>query len=183
MTDWDSALLERLKGGDHAAFERLVDDYAGPLFRFFVCDHGNHHLAEDQSAETFAQLVRSIPSMRGDAERLPAFVFTIARRIKQRDWRKRTMPTDLIDAAHGVPDTGPSPEARLEAREQVAAAMMAIGSLKQNAREAMLLHYVEGYSIALVSEVLGERTGTVKSLLHRARHQLRHELKTTEAQT
>lgn len=183
MTQWNPTLLERLKGGDPGAFELLVDDYEGPLFRFFIFDHRNRHLAEDQSAETFAQLVRAIPMMTGNVGQLPAFVFTIARRVKQKDWRKRPLPTDPIGDAQHIPDARPSPDANMESNEQIAEVMAAIGALRQNAREAMLLHYVEGYSIDQVSNALGQPSGTIKSLLHRARIQVRDHLQTSKAQT
>lgn len=183
MTPWNPILLERLKGGDPSAFERLVEDYEGPLFRFFVCDHRNRHLAEDQSAETFAQLVRAIPMMTGDVGQLPAFVFTIARRVKQKDWRKRSLPTDPIDAAQQIPDARPSPDANMESNEQIAEVMAAIGALELNAREAMLLHYVEGFSIDRVSDALGQPSGTIKSMLHRARKRVRDYLQASKART
>ena len=30
--------------------------FEGPLYRFFYCDHRDHHRAQEQTAETFAQL-------------------------------------------------------------------------------------------------------------------------------
>jgi hypothetical protein len=37
--DFDDAFLRRLKEGDPAAYELFIENYEGPLFRFFVCDH------------------------------------------------------------------------------------------------------------------------------------------------
>ena len=78
LAEFEPSLLAGLRTGRPAAFETFVEHFEGPLYRFFVCDHRDYHLAQEQTAETFAQLVRSLPMMRGDVSQLPAFVFAVA---------------------------------------------------------------------------------------------------------
>jgi RNA polymerase sigma-70 factor, ECF subfamily len=56
----DESFLAQLKKGIPAAYVVLVERFEGPLYRFFYCSHRDHHLAQDQTAETFAQLVKSL---------------------------------------------------------------------------------------------------------------------------
>lgn len=60
----DDALASRLKSGDATAFEQLVARFEASLYRFFYCSHRDHHLAQEQTAETFAALVCALPNMR-----------------------------------------------------------------------------------------------------------------------
>lgn len=68
----DPSFLNRLKDGDPAAYETLIEQFEGSLFRIFLCDHRDCHLAQEQTAETFAQLVRSLSIMKGEQDKLPA---------------------------------------------------------------------------------------------------------------
>ena len=47
----DDTTFERLKAGEPAAYEWLVARYEAPLFRFFLCDHRDYHLAQEQTSQ------------------------------------------------------------------------------------------------------------------------------------
>lgn len=66
------------------------------------------------------------------------------------------------------PDT-PAPEERSDLRR-------AILALETELRLPVILHYIEGYALREIGEILDIPLGTVKSRLHRARHLLRHHL-------
>jgi len=169
----DESFLDRLKAGEHAAYVQLVERFEGPLYRFFLCDHRNHHTAQEQTAETFAQLVRSLVGMRGSCEQLRAFVFATARHVQIRQWRQRKpRPSPLVEALD-VSDPGPSPMALASDREQLERVLSAIGQLEDTLRNVLLLRFVEGCSIEEVAEALELPVGTVKSHIHRSRSRLR----------
>ena len=105
----EDSLLERLKEGNSAAFDWLVGHFEAPLFRFFVCDHRDYHLAQEQTSETFVQLVQSLPAMKGNSEKLRAFVFAIARHVKLREWRRPKPASSSIEYARDICDPRPSP--------------------------------------------------------------------------
>src|SRR5687767_10606171 len=94
----DESFLAQLKDGSADAYAVLVEQFEGPLYRFFYVSHRDHHLAQDQTAETFAQLVRSLRTMRGTCQQLRAYVFGTARHVQLRRFRERKQPiTPLID--------------------------------------------------------------------------------------
>lgn len=168
---------DRLKQLQPDAFEALVAEYERPLYRLFYCDHRDYHLAQEQTAETFAQLVRSIPSMRGGPEKLRAFVFGVARHVQQRNWRKTKREQVSIESAkESILDPGPSPVRNADAREQVERLLDAVGRLEQPMKSVILLRFVEGLSLSEISEALKLPLGTVKSHIHRGRARLKHEL-------
>ena len=167
------SFLDQLKDGLPAAYVVLVERFEGPLYRFFLCDHRDHHTAQEQTAETFAQLVRSLPRMRGDCGQLRAYVFATARHVQQRRWRRRaTEPSPLVEAL-SVSDPQPSPATVASGREQLDRVLSAISNIDGPLRNVLLLRFVEGCSIDEVAEALEMPVGTVKSHIYRGRMQLK----------
>jgi RNA polymerase sigma-70 factor, ECF subfamily len=176
----DESFLDQLKDGLPAAYVVLVERFEGPLYRFFLCDHRNHHTAQEQTAETFAQLVRSLPRMRGGYDQLRAYVFATARHVQQRRWRKRKgQPLPLAEAL-GIGDPRPSPAKVASDREQVERVLNAISHLDDPLRNVLLLRFVEDCSIDEVAEALEMPIGTVKSHIHRGRMRLKQICAETE---
>ncbi len=78
--------------------------------------------------------------------------------------RKRLQPTDPAR----LPEPAPA-----EARSPLADA---IDALEPHDRSPLVLHYLEGYSVAELARLLRLPQGTVKCRLHRARRKLRIEI-------
>jgi RNA polymerase sigma-70 factor, ECF subfamily len=176
----DGDLLRQLQDGSPAAYEWLVAQFEGSLYRYFLCDHRDHHLAEEQTAETFAQLVRSLPSMTGGPTAIPAFVFAVARHTKLRQWRKPKPRNCSIESALDAADPRPTPAIQSADRDQVDRILDAISAMEPGARDVMLLRFVEEYSISEVALMLNMPIGTVKSHIHRGREQLMNLLQKSE---
>jgi RNA polymerase sigma-70 factor (ECF subfamily) len=169
----EESFLDQLKAGEPAAYVMLVERFEGPLYRFFLCDHRNHHTAQEQTAETFAQLVRSLSGMRGGCEQLRAYVFATARHVQQRRWRGHQKEPSSLAEALNVSDPGPSPATVASDREQLERVLDAISHLEDPLRNVLLLRFVEGCSIDEVAEALEMPVGTVKSHIHRSRTRLK----------
>jgi RNA polymerase sigma-70 factor (ECF subfamily) len=170
---FDDTLVEQLKGGQSVAYSKLVERFEGPLYRFFLCDHRNHHLAEEQTAETFAQLVQSLPAMRGGAAQLRAYIFSTARHVQLRRWRRREERPSTLAEAMDLRDPGPTPENLADMREQAGRALKAIGLLDDQARQVLFLRFVEGCSIDEIGQAMEIPVGTVKSHISRGRARLK----------
>jgi len=169
----DESFLDQLKAGEPAAYVLLVERFEGPLYRFFLCDHRNHHTAQEQTAETFAQLVRSLRGMRGGCEQLRAYVFATARHVQLRRRRGRKQQPSPLAEALNVTDPRPSPMTVASDREQLERVLNAISHLEDPLRNVLLLRFVEGCSIDEVALALELPVGTVKSHIHRSRSRLK----------
>jgi RNA polymerase sigma-70 factor, ECF subfamily len=169
----DDLLVAQLKQGVPAAYITFVERFEASLYRFFFCEHRDHHLAQEQAAETFAQLVRSLPSMRGGAQQLPAYVFATARHVQLRRMRDRQRHYVPLDEAAVINDPGPLPEEAVSEREQVDSVLQAIIQLDETVRNVLLLRFVEDCSIEQIAVALEMPVGTVKSHIHRGRSQLK----------
>lgn len=179
----DESFLAQLKEGVPAAYAVLVERFEGPLYRFFYCDHRDHHLAQDQTAETFAQLVQSLRGMRRDCEQLRAYVFATARHVQLRRFRKRKQQPSAITEGLDVTDARPSPVTVASDREQLERVLYAIGQLEDPLRNVLLLRFVEGCSIEEVAQALELPIGTVKSHIHRSRTRLKQLFVEKECET
>lgn len=141
--------------------EELVTKYENTLFRAALAILGDVQEAEDAVQNTFLRYLEKRPEFRdGDHERAWLLKVT-ANGCKSvlRVWKRR--PTvELLDVY-------PAPDG--ETGELVEA----IQALPANQRAAVHLHYYEGYTTDEIAHILGQRPGTVRSHLSRARSSLR----------
>lgn len=171
MNESDVYLAE-LRRGQPAAIERLVSDYEGPLFRYFLACHADPAVAGDQSAETFVELVRALPKMRGGFGQLRGFVYAVARNVERRRWRQRPTGDRPLEAAADVACRSRGPDEAAETNEQLTRALEAIGRLDPITRDIFVLAFVEQHPLAEVAATLDMPLGTVKSRIHRGRQEL-----------
>lgn len=141
--------------------EELVNKYENTLFRAALAILGDAQEAEDAVQETFLRYLEKRPELR-DREHEKAWLLKVAanhcKSVLRR--RKRRSEVELLDV-YPAPDR--------ESRELVEAIL----ALSPNQRWAVHLHYYEGYSTDEIASILGQRPGTVRSHLSRARKALK----------
>jgi RNA polymerase sigma-70 factor (ECF subfamily) len=177
----------RQAGGDETArvtAAELHERYLGDVFRYVLRRVPRQEEAEDITAEVFAAATAGLSRFRGQC--LPhLWLLGIARRqiamaLRRRKARRETLASELDMEFPGVQPIWEAlaltegPEAtvvRAEARSMV---RELLALLTPDQREALLLQYGEGLSVAEIAVVLGRSAGAVNSLLHRARATLFH---------
>ncbi|MCA9026880.1 MAG: sigma-70 family RNA polymerase sigma factor [Planctomycetaceae bacterium] len=182
MSDQES-FLSRLRKGEPDACELLIEQFEDPLFRFFVCDHRDYHLAQEQTAETFAQLICALPKMKGHDDQLRAFVFSIARHVRFRYWRQPSISRCNVELVKSVSDPQPSPEHQLADREQLERILEVISQFDSPLRDILILRFVEELSVNEVASAMALPVGTVKSHIHRGIAKLKMILSDSECKT
>ena len=148
--------------------EALVTKYENTLFRAALAILADPHEAQDAVQDAYVKFLEKQPQFQ-DGEHARAWLLKVtANGCKSRlRARKRHPVAELLD-------TYPAPEG--DSRELVEAIL----SLPANQRAAVHLHYYEGYSTGEIAAILGQRPGTVRSHLSRAREALRTYLKGEE---
>ncbi len=177
----DDEFLLGLKQGDPSAYDTLVARFEGPLYRFFLCEHRDHHVAQEQTSETFTQLVRALPKMEAGPEALRAFVYAVARNVQRRRWRRRPSAHLPIEFADDVADSGLSPGEAAAAREQVEHVLEVLSGLEPPLREVLYLRFIEHLSHEEIAHALEMPVGTVKSHIHRGRIRLKQLFQVTDS--
>ncbi|WP_437204265.1 RNA polymerase sigma factor [Planctomicrobium sp. SH664] len=185
LRDPDVQLMLRVKGGDEPSFAQLVAKYQDRLIAVFTNMFNDSALAEDLAQEVFLRIYRARQGYEPTAK-FSTWVFQIAsnlasnsRRTKGRKKEVQFQPGTsasqmMTPGEQLVPEkSGMMPTRQADAdelRERVQAAME---TLSERQRIAVLLHKFEGMSYADIGDAMGMSPQAVKSLLSRARENLR----------
>ncbi|HET7697393.1 MAG TPA: RNA polymerase sigma factor [Vicinamibacterales bacterium] len=178
MSDPDRGAIREVRAGDRNAFGRLVERYQGRLFGLVVVVLRDRAAAEEVTQDAF---VRAYMRLDRYDERLPFYPWlaTIAVRLAQnrlhqqgRTLRREGTPLDS-DAGPGAER---SPLSTLIAEERSRRLRRAVGALSSGERTAVMLYYADELPVREVARALGVSTGTIKTLLFRARRHLREML-------
>ncbi len=183
LSDQDVVALAR--EGREAAYRELIRRYERPVFSLILRMVRDRQLAEDLAQETFIKALNAIGSYRPEFK-FSSWIFKIANNAAIDHLRRRELDTLSLDGApHAstaeeieatalqVGDKGESPLDELEARELGSAIEQAIAQLRPEYRSCILLRHVEGLAYEEIAQSLDLPLGTVKTYIHRARHELR----------
>src|SRR5215217_7328044 len=149
--DPDAALMLRVKQGDSAAFEVLVDKYKQPLINLLYRNLRDVTEAEDLAQNVFVQVYKFADRYRVEAK-FSTWLYTIARNLGLNEIRRRSRhPAESLDAAIEPGEEVASPR-QFEDRRNVSAPDQliqdelaskveeALGALPENQRTAILLY-------------------------------------------
>jgi RNA polymerase sigma-70 factor, ECF subfamily len=175
----DTALIDRARAGDEAAFRGLVERYESQVAATVVGMLGPGDEADDVGQETFVRFYQALSKFRGEAA-LGTYLTRIAmnlslnaikRRQRQR-WRFWSR-----DDEKAPPE--PSFDGRDEraAKECGQAVHAALARLKPDYRAVVVLRTLDGYSTKETAGLLEIAEGTVLSRLSRGMKQLETILK------
>jgi RNA polymerase sigma-70 factor (ECF subfamily) len=185
----EAQFIERLKAGEAAAFDRLVQERSGDIYALLFRLTEDAEEARDLTQETFLRAFQHIGRFRGEAD-LKTWIYRIAvnqARNRWRWWRRRrrdvTVSLDACDSRTEEPlgarlrDTECiDPEQETLAREREKVLLTALRSISRSYRETVVLRDIEGLSYEEIASTLEISIGTVKSRLARGRDELRRKL-------
>ena len=188
MGDPDVRLMLRVRADEPGAFEELVQRFQHRLVGVMRHLCGDAEEAEDLAQEVFLRVYRSRKEYHPQA-RFSTWLFTIAnnlalnsRRRKQRKPARQlpsqdSGPLGARPAENLLFDPAPAPEHRLDHDELASVVQEALAQLNERQRLAVILNKFEDMSYQEIAAVMGISTKAVKSLLSRARSELRHLLR------
>jgi RNA polymerase sigma-70 factor (ECF subfamily) len=184
-------LLQRLRGGDAAVLEVLMEQHAPRVYRVAYGITQNAADAEEVVQDVFLTLFNKIHTFEERAA-LGSWLYRVATNaalVKRRGRRSdREVPLDsllptFLPDGHRMGerdfvlcDWSRSPEALLLSQETCENVRRAIGLLPEPYRAVLILRDIEGLSNEEVAEIVGDSVAAVKSRLHRARMVLRETL-------
>ena len=187
--DPSTELMLRVRDGDSEAFAELVVMWRDRLVTLFLHHTGDHATAEDLAQEVFLRVYRSRATYQPTAK-FTTWVHTIANNVssdlRQRAYRRleRGVPatTSASSSALGLDQLAVAASGLLPARladrtELQAVVQDAIAGLGERQRMAVLLAKFEQCSYEEIAAAMQLSVPAVKSLLFRARDQLRTALK------
>ncbi len=183
MSEPDDVELMRLAGaGDEQAFEQLVERHQNLVIGTVAKMLGGTEGAEDIAQQVFVRIWQSAPRYRPEAK-FTTWLLTIVRNLVFNETRRRRrgffQPFENDDGS--VPDIHDlsirDASAELDERELREAIDAAIAALPEAQRMAIIFRRFEDMPYEDIAEVLKTSVPAVKSLLFRAREDLRERLK------
>lgn len=178
MSDRDSELVARCRGGDLAALEPLYRRHVDRVWRYAWFRTRSREASAEIVQETFLRVARSIEGFEGRSA-FATWLLAVTRSVvvthvrqRARESRAGADPPRL----RLVPD-GADPPDRVETQDTRRAVRDALATLPGPHRDAITLCELSGLSIREAAEVLGWSESRVKTTLFRARRKLRDELK------
>lgn len=184
----DADVVALAQEGRELAYRELIRRYERPVFSLVFRMVRDRALAEDLSQETFIKVLNNIDKYVPEFK-FSSWLFKIANNLAIDHLRRRRIQTVSMD---GAPDAttasqieatsfelashGESALDELEAKELGSAIERAIAALRPEYRSCIMLRHVEGRSYEEIAATLDLPLGTVKTYIHRARHELRKAL-------
>lgn len=183
--DPDVRLMLRVRDDDARAFEELMLRYQSRVASLMMHLTGRRDAAEDLAQEVFLRVYRSrkryVPG-----SKFSTWLFTIAHNVASNSRRAAARRKEINLAPAPGADSGANtlesaamdasgmmPQRLLDKAELRDIVEMAVTTLSDRQREAVLLNKFEHLSYEEIAEVMGLTPSAVKSLLSRARANLR----------
>jgi RNA polymerase sigma-70 factor (ECF subfamily) len=179
----ESLLVERMRAGDHRAFDEVYSRYRDRIYGFLLRLSGRRDVADDLFQETFLKLARYAGSLRPESD-LKAWLFTVARNLylSHRRWAALDFSrlVTLGDETNYA-NADPLPDTLVEGARRMRLVEQALARLSPKSREALLLVGVEGFDQERAAAVVGVTYIAFRQRLSRARAELERALENAGA--
>ena len=175
---WDAPTVTRRAAEGEAEFARLFEEYSAPIYNYVLRMVGDPDRAADITQDTFIKAYRKLHTVT-EATSTRSWLYRIATNTAIDDMRRRRMVTPMGDDAASYanrPDQRPGPEAQVLATTLDERVQRALMSLRPNHRQCLLLSDLEDMSAQQIGAVMGLSYAAVRTLLCRARGEMRRAL-------
>jgi RNA polymerase sigma-70 factor (ECF subfamily) len=182
MTWTDEELVARSRGGDTESFNLLILRWERPIYALAYRVIGREQDARDVCQEAFLRAFRALPGFKGQAK-FSSWLYRITLNLC-RDWIRRQrrapvtqIPEDVdlneLAAEQGAVESIEDLAAR---RELSAVVELAMASLPEEQRTAIILKEYHGMTFQEIAELQGCPLSTVKTRLYQGLSVLRRSL-------
>ena len=185
--DIDLQLMARVKAGDDQAFNEIMKRHERTVVNLVYRFTGDRTIAQDLAQEVFLRIYRASGRFEARAKfftYLYKVTLNLCRNQRAKASRRRT--TSLNETRRGqggsempsrelVDPTG-SAEEQVHRQELSEVVRIAVDSLPEQQREAVVLQRFQGLAYEEIAEALNLSVPAVKSRIHRAKLNLREKL-------
>ena len=181
----DADVVAFAQQGRYSAYRELIRRYERPVFSLVFRMVRDRELAEDLAQDTFVKVLSHIDKYRPEFK-FSSWLFKIANNVAIDHLRRRQLETVSLDGSphattaadaeatrFDVAADQETPLEELASKELGGVIERAIAGLRPEYRSCIMLRHVEGRSYEEIAATLDLPLGTVKTYIHRARHELR----------
>jgi RNA polymerase sigma-70 factor (ECF subfamily) len=182
-------LMAKIARGDEAAFETLVSRHQTSILNLVYRFVGDRTQAKDLAQEVFLRVWQAAAGYKPKAK-FTTWTYRITANLcfneLKSSRRKKWLQFLRFDTDHEIlteedfPDSSPSPEDLLLAKERSRQITLALQTLPEKQRMALILKKYDDLSYQEIAQILGCSVSAVESLLVRAKRNLQEKLKIFE---
>ena len=186
-TSHESALIERIRGGEKALFYELIRPYERGVYLSAYSVLHNQADAEEVVQETLLKAFTHLDQLRSTDKFKPWLLLIAVNEARMRRRKDRRHLYESLDEQDMEADEGgfmpqqfadwrEIPSDLVERKEIRAAVQKALDALPEKYREVFVLRDMQHLSVAETATILNRTQPTVKIQLHRARLRIREHL-------
>jgi len=166
----DELLVARLRSGDAAAGETLVDRHCEALLRYLQKLTRSRHAAEELHQQTWTSVLDHLDRFNASVSGgFKAWLFRIATNKVNDYWRSRGREIVVMEGLRLVRDTeSVDPSARIDMDEQVGQLKQAIEQLPVNQKQVVMMRYYGDMKFVEIAQALGCPLNTALGRMHKA---------------
>lgn len=174
----------KLAKNNSKIFGDLYDAHYPRIFGYIFRITGDHALACDIAAETFLKAWLKIGSFQWKGISISSWFFKIATNELNQYFRKKKYSPEFLRDSSVFEEEWPifpsdyrsennSTTSKMDEADEFGQLRRKLNGLSPKYQQVLALRYFEELSIAQISQILGKKEGTVKSLLSRGLEKLR----------
>lgn len=166
----DEALVGQTKAGEVEAFSELVRRHQTAVYNLCFRFMRDPALAEDMAQEAFIKAFRLLRGFRGDSS-FSTWLYRVACSVCLTELGRRKKRFGIALPLSGAAVEAATPPVSVS--DMPEAIRRCVTKLPARYAQAVTLYYLQELSYEEVAAVMQVSLGTLKTWLHRARHQLR----------
>ena len=159
-------LVALAQTGDPGALAGIWQRHNPALERYLVAGAGLD--GQDLASVVWLEVARQLGQFSGDESSFRAYLFTVARH-RLLDWNRQLQKERVVPVSNLADrSSGDDPAVLVVEAEATDKAVAIINQLPPAQAEVLLLRLIAGLDVAETATALGQRSGTVRVLQHRA---------------
>lgn len=173
----EKRIIRKIQKGHSEAFGQIYDQYIDKVYKFIYFKVRTPEEAEDLVSQVFTKVLEYILKGQG-IESIQALIYQVSRN-KIVDYYRQKPDQISLDEAWHLPervDFKKDIYDKIDSQADISRVEQAMRRLKGEAKEAIILRYINEYSIREVAQILGKSEGAVRVMIHRAVKDIRKEI-------
>lgn len=176
QTDEDLSAVRAVVAGNTAAFRGIVERWQEPLFNLAYRFCRDRSQAADMTQDAFLRIFRALPSLRAESA-FSSWLMSVAMNVFRSHQRRSRPDLVALDEVQLEPRYAALRNTLESTSNEDAVVRLAVQSLPEKYREAVVLFYFHEMNVEKAARTLGVPPGTLKARLHRARSRLERKLR------
>ena len=157
-------------------FGKIYNDHIEKIYRFIYLKVNSKETAEDLASDTFLRVWKKYKGGKQEIRNVTNFLYQTARNLVIDYYRKKGKVRIVSVEETPLSDPKVDLEKKAIQNSDLEIIKKTLQELKEDYQNVILWHYVEGFSIKEIAQMMGKTEGGVRVLLSRALKTLKTKL-------